>query len=74
MFFQVLSRSVPVRGLADKDLLVRRTQLNTALDLDKGERQAAEPEDNEPEIPVQIPAAGFPAAAPRRSASPALGA
>jgi hypothetical protein len=54
-------------------VLASQTQLNAALDLDKGDRQAAEPADNEPESPV-VPAAGFPAAAPRRSASPALGA
>ena len=56
-----------------KDLLARQAQLNAALDLDKGERQAAEPADNEAETPVQIPPAGFPATAPIRRASPALG-
>jgi N12 class adenine-specific DNA methylase len=56
-----------------KDLLARQAQLNAALDLDKGDRQAAEPADDEPEIAVQLPAARFPATAPMRRASPALG-
>jgi hypothetical protein len=56
-----------------KDLLARQAQLNAALDLDKGERQAAEPADNEAETPVQIPPAGLPATAPMRRTSPALG-
>jgi N12 class adenine-specific DNA methylase len=56
-----------------KDLLARQAQLNAALDLDKGERQAAEPADSEPEIPAQLPAAPVTATMPARSAAPALG-
>jgi hypothetical protein len=56
-----------------KDLLAQQAQLNAALDLDKGERQAAEPADSEPEIAVQIPASALPATIPIRRASPALG-
>jgi hypothetical protein len=56
-----------------KDLLAQQAQLNAALDLDKGERQAAEPVDNEPQNSVQIPAVPLPATMPLRHAAPALG-
>jgi hypothetical protein len=56
-----------------KDLLARQAQLNAALDLDKGERQAAEPTDNEPEAPAQLPAAPVTAAIPLQRAAPAFG-
>ena len=56
-----------------KDLLAQQAQLNAALDLDKGERQAAEPADNEPESAMQSLPAALPATMPARSAAPALG-
>jgi hypothetical protein len=56
-----------------KDLLAQQAQLNAALDLDKGERQAAEPADNEPEHAVQFPPAALPATIPARIAAPAPG-
>jgi hypothetical protein len=54
-----------------KDLLAQQAQLNAALDLDKGERQAAEPAASEPENPNQLPAAGLPAIMPVRRTAPA---
>ena len=56
-----------------KDLLVRQTKLNAALDLDKGERQAAEMANDDLESSAQLPATGVPAPAPIRRAPPALG-
>jgi len=56
-----------------KDLLARQAQLNAALDLDKGERQAAEMANDELETPAQIPTTGLSAPSPMRRASPALG-
>jgi hypothetical protein len=56
-----------------KDLLAQQAQLNAALDLDKGERQAAEPAASEPEGPDQLPAAVLPVAIPVSRAAPALG-
>jgi len=56
-----------------KDLLGQQAQLNAALDLDKGERQAAEPAASEPEGPDQLPAAVLPVAMPVSRAAPALG-
>ncbi|MGD0966179.1 MAG: hypothetical protein ABSA57_20055 [Candidatus Acidiferrales bacterium] len=56
-----------------KDLLLRQAQLNAALDLDKGERQAAEMANDELETPAQLPATGLPAPSPMGRASPALG-
>jgi hypothetical protein len=55
-----------------KDLLAQQAELNAALDLDKGERQAAEPAASEPENPNQLPAAGLPTIMPVRRTAPAL--
>ncbi len=54
-----------------KDLLAQQAQLNAALDLDKGERQAAEPAASEPDSPDQLPAARLPVTMPARYAVPA---
>jgi hypothetical protein len=56
-----------------KDLLAQQAQLNAALDLDKGERQAAEPAASDPEGPDQLPAAVLPVAMPVSRSAPALG-
>ncbi len=46
-----------------KDLILRQAQLNALLDLNKGDRQAAEPADDEVESPAAVPAALLPARA-----------
>jgi hypothetical protein len=46
-----------------KELILRQAQLNALLDLDKGDRQAAEPADDEVESPAAVPAALLPARA-----------
>jgi len=56
-----------------KDLLAQQAQLNAALDLDKGERQAAEPAEGEPVSPDQLSPAALPAITSLRRASPAPG-